>query len=320
MWRKLGRSALVSYLVRYQLHIFYVMNVDEKCILLAERIVKILREGIHIDSDVMHFIDSTFSNPCINELEEVITDDSDCERDPLIELIFFPDEDIQAKLEDLLESNDYCREDEKKVLDYLFSGQIESTIHFPDNKGSLSVKMPYEAAGRFLARLNIHKKIDEKISAAIDTGVSEKLKISVKVKLRNTVNEIAENKILFLCDFFEKMEDESDDFLECLDFILSFLDEAENTSDLFSAFIDKKRFYFKNLQRAEKFRKQLEKGNMETMILQGIKAPYISIEDEKRKMKLIDKISLSVFGRTEYFKNSQPCTIGVIPVTKGTIP
>jgi len=294
------------------------MNADEKCILLAERIVKILKEGIHLNSDVMHFIDSTFSSPCINELEKIIADNSDCERDSLIELIFFPDEEIQAKLEDLLKSHNYCREDQNKVLDYLSSGQIESTIHFPDNKGTLSVTMPYEVAGRFLVRLNIHKKIDKRIYAAIDTGVSEKLKISVSVKLRNTVNEITENKIFFLCDFFENMQDESDDFLECLDFILSFLDEAENTSKLFSVLMNKKRFYFKNLQRAEKFWQQLEKANMETMILQGVKAPYISIEDEKRKMELIDKISLSVFGRTEYFENSHPCMIGVIPVTSGT--
>jgi len=283
------------------------MNADEKCILLAKRIVKILKEGIHLSSDVMHFIDSTFSSPCINELEKIIADNSDCERDSLIELIFFPDEEIQARLEDLLESHNYCREDEKKVLDYLSSGQIESTIHFPDNRGTLSVKMPYDAASRFLSRLNIHRKIDKRISAAIDTDVSEKLKISVRVKLRNTVKEIAENKIFFLCDFFEKMEDENGDFLECLDFILSFLDETENTLDLLSALIDKKRFYFKNLQRAEKFRQQLEKGNMETMILQGVKAPYINIEDEKRKMELIDKISLSVFGRTEYFEKALQC-------------
>ena len=283
------------------------MNADEKCILLADRIVKILKEGIHLNSDVMHFIDSTFSSPCINELEKTIADHSDCERDSLIELIFFPDEEIQAKLEDLLKSHNYCREDENKVLDYLSPWQIESIIYFPDNKGALSVKMPNEAAGRFLTRLNIHKKIDKRIYAAIDTGVSEKLKISVRVKIRNTVNEITENKIFFLCEFFEKMEDESGDFLECLDFILSFLDEAENTSDLFSALMDKKRFYFKNLQRAEKFRQQLEKGNMETMILQGVKAPYINIEDEKRKMELIDKISLSVFGRTEYFEKALQC-------------
>jgi len=283
------------------------MNADEKCILLAERIVKILKEGIHLNSNVMHFIDSTFLSPCINELEKIIADHSDCERDSLIELIFFPDEKIQAKLEDLLESHNYCREDENKVLDYLSSGHIESTIHFPGEKGTLSVKTPYEAAGRFLARLNIHRNIDERISAAIDKCISEKLKISARVKLRNTVYEITENKILFLCDFFEKMEDESGDFLECLDFTLSFLDESESTSDLFNAFMDKKRFYYKNLQRAEKFRQQLEKANMETMILQGVRAPYISIEDEKRKMELIDKISLSVFGRTEYFENALQC-------------
>jgi len=296
------------------------MNADEKCRLLAERIVKILKEGIHLNNDVMHFIDSTFSNPCISELEKVIADNSDCERDSLVELIFFPDEEIQVRLEDLLKSYNYCREDENKVLDYFSSGQIESTIHLPDNKGALIVKMPDEAAGRFLTRLNIHRNIDEKISTAIDTGIPEKLKIIVRVKLRNTVNEITENKIFFLCDFFENMQDESADFLECFDFILSFLDEAENTSNLFGALMDKKKFYFKNLQRAEKFRQQLEKANMETMILQGVKAPYISIEDEKRKIELIDKISLSVFGRTEHFENAHPCMIGVIPVTSGATP
>ncbi|MBW2563045.1 MAG: hypothetical protein JRE29_03240 [Deltaproteobacteria bacterium] len=293
------------------------MNPDGKCRLLAERIVKILKEGIHLNSDVMHFIDSTFSSPGINELEKIIFDYSDPERDSLIELIFFPDEGVQTKLEDLLHSHQYCRGDEKKVVNYLFSEPIETTIHFPDKKGTLSLEMPYEMAGRFLARLNIHREIDKRISAAIDAYVPEKLKIQVMVKLRNAFNELAENKILFLCGFFEKMDHKSGDFLEHLDFILSFLDEAENTTDLFDALMDKKKFYHNNLRRAENFRKQLEKANMETMILQGVKAPYIDIEAETRKMELVDKISLSVFGRTEYFEKAHPCMIGVVPVTSG---
>jgi len=40
------------------------------------------------------------------------------------------------------------------------------------------------------------------------------------------------------------------------------------------------------------------------MILQGVRTPYINIENEKRKMEIIDKISLSVFGRTEYFEKA----------------
>jgi hypothetical protein len=266
----------------------------------------------------MQFIESTFSSPCVNELEKIIADHSDCERNSLIELIFFPDEEIQASVEDILKSHQYCIEDEKKVLDYLSLAPIESRIHFPDDKSELNVKMPCEAISRFLSRLKIHKKIDKRILAAIDTGFSEKLKISIRVKLRNTINELAENKIRLLCDFFHQMEDETNEFLECLDFILSFLDETDETSDLFSALMDKKKFYFKNLQRAEKFRQQLEKANMETIILQGVKVPYISVEDEKRKMELIDKISLSVFGRTEYIEDYHPCVVGVIPLTNET--
>ena len=254
------------------------MNTDEKCNLLAQRIIKILGEGIHLNSEVTHFINSTFSSPGINELEKLIADHSDPERDPLLELIFFPDEEVQAKLEDLLENHRYCREDEKKVLDYLSFKPIESTIHLHGGKGTLSVKMPSEAAGRFLTRLNIHRKINKRISAAVETYVSEKLKIQVMVKLRNAFDGLAENKILFLCEFFEKMDHESGDFLECLDFILPFLNEAEKTPDLFSDLMDKKRFYYKNLQRAEIFRQQLEKANMETLILQGVKAPYIDLE------------------------------------------
>jgi len=290
----------------YKDDIFTAMDADEKCIRLAERIAKILREGIHLSGDVIHFIDSTFSNPCMNELEKIISDQSDCERDSLIELIFFPDEEFQAKLEDLLENHHYCREDEQKVLHYLSSKPIESTIRFPHNQGVMNVIMPDEITGRFLTRLNIHRKIDNRIAAAIEKDISEKMKPRVRVKLRNTDDELSEDKILFLCNFFKKTKDESGDFIECLDLILSFLGEIEDTKGLFGALMNKKRFHFKNVQRAEKFSQRLEKANMETIILQGGREPYVSVKDEKRKMELIDQISLTVFGSTEYFENAHP--------------
>ena len=280
------------------------MNADDKCILLAERIAKILLEGIHLNSAVMHYIDSTFSNPSIDELKEIIADNSDCENDSLIELIFFPDESIQMQLEDILQSHDYSKKDEKKILDYLCFRQIEAAIHFPDNKGKLTLAVPQSVAGQFLTRLNISKKLDKRLLAAIDEHVSEKSKTLVKVRLRNSTCELSRNEVLFLCDFLKKTDSSGYNFFECLDFMLSFLDEAKNAVDIFAALMDKKRFYFKNVQLAEKFNNQLDKANMETMILQGLRTPYINIENEKRKMEIIDKIGLSVFGRTEYFEKA----------------
>ena len=280
------------------------MNTDDKCILLAERIVEILRGGIHLNNDSMHFIDSTFSNPSIDELKEIIADNSDGDNDPLIELIFFPDESIQMRLEDLLQGHDYSKKDEKKILDCLCSRKIEAAIHFPDNKGKLTLVMPQTVAGQFLSRLNISKKLDKRLLAAIDAHVSEKSKTPVKVKLRNSTCELSGNEVRFLCDFFKKTDTSGYDFFECLDFILSLFDEVKNIEDIFSVLMDKKRFSFKNLQMAEKFAEQLQTANMETMILQGFRAPHINIENEKRKMEIIDKISLSVFGKTDYFEKA----------------
>ncbi len=62
---------------------------NEKCVLLAKKIEEILRHGLNLSHDVLHYIDSTFSNPSVKELETVINDESDCEKDSLLELIFF---------------------------------------------------------------------------------------------------------------------------------------------------------------------------------------------------------------------------------------
>ncbi|MBW1847221.1 MAG: hypothetical protein JRJ27_08800, partial [Deltaproteobacteria bacterium] len=73
---------------------------ESKCIVLAEKIEKIFQEGIVLSHDVLHFVDSTFSNSTIKEFGDIFTDESNLERESLIELIFSPDESMQVQLED----------------------------------------------------------------------------------------------------------------------------------------------------------------------------------------------------------------------------
>ncbi|MBC8393303.1 MAG: hypothetical protein H8E17_12150, partial [Deltaproteobacteria bacterium] len=71
------------------------MKQIKRCRILAEKIAAVLREGLDISPQVLHYIDSTFSTPGMAELHEIINDESDPERDCLVELIFFPDEAVQ---------------------------------------------------------------------------------------------------------------------------------------------------------------------------------------------------------------------------------
>ena len=82
------------------------MEQEEKCELIADEIKAIISEGILLSDDVVHYIDSTFSNPTSDELQTILDDDTNCEGDTLMELLFFPDESIQVRLEEGLEQ---CR-------------------------------------------------------------------------------------------------------------------------------------------------------------------------------------------------------------------
>jgi len=281
------------------------MKFEKRCKALIEKIREILGEGLQISKGVLHYIDSTFLNPSVKALEEILRDDASCETQPLFELIFFPDESFQTRLEDFLESEDFKKEDEERILDYIALKPLETKLHFPDKRGVLRLAMPYTCAGQFISRLHVSKKLSAELADAINRYIESTSRNLIKVKLRNTRFFRTENRTAFMCSFFEKMKAENIDcrnVIECLDFILDFFHEQKDDSDIFQSLAAKKKFYFKNLQMTKKFEKQLTKNNIETLILQGISVPYLDKEDVQKKMRIIDRVSLIVYGKIVYLE------------------
>ena len=268
-----------------------------KCFLLAEKIERIFRNGFVLNSDVRHYIDSTFSNPSINELEEIINDEHNCERDSLIELLFFPDESVRIELEELLEKEDFKKKDEEKVLTYILNKKLVTTICFPESEDALKFFVPKSAAMQFISRLNISRKLNKRLLKAIDKFVPDKCRIPVKVRLRNAIVKFTENKIKFLCSFFKKLKVEENYFFKCLDFILDFFEILEDDKNILQSLVDRKGFYFQNLQKAARFEELLNKNNMETLISRGVRIPHISKEDAMHNIVIIDTITLAVYGK-----------------------
>ena len=282
------------------------MELQEKCEVLADAIRKILGNGVMLGRDVVHYIDSTFSNPTIEELQAILQDDSNCEKDSLMELLFFPDETMQLELEDMLETLQLDRQDETHVLDALCRDLLQADMHLPDDRGSLTLILPHEIAPDFIGRLHIAKHLDGKLRNVINRYADDGAANGYKVKIRNSRFSPGENNIQFLCDLFEKLEPQSHDFDICLDFALSFLDELKQDQDLYPALMAKKRFYLRSLQKAKKLESQLQKNNLETLLSQGRRVIMVDKADARKKMLIIDRISRAVFGKTEYIEELKP--------------
>jgi len=280
------------------------METHDKCELLAAKIRAILNRGMILDDDVIHYIDSTFSNPTVGQLESILNDDTDCERDSLMDLLFFPDESMQLQLEQVLETLQLERREEPRVLACLCKTPLDVPLRFADQRGTLRVRLPESFAARLLSRLRIGKTMDSRLLAAISNFGAQADRL--KVRIRNARFAPTARRIEILHSFFEKIDPAGSDATACLDFLLDFLEEFDEHKDPCRALADKKKFYFLNLQKAARLAHQLQHTNMETFLLQGKRVMLIDAADARRKMKIIDRISRALFGKTEYFEPVPP--------------
>jgi len=267
---------------------------------LEHAIESIWRRGLALSPDALHYIDSTFSTPSLPELAEILGDESNCETDSLLELIFFPDLPLQVQLEDLLENADFRVEDEEIISRALIAKRLRTTLFFPDGRGRLILAVPDGAVGRFISRLNISKNPDPAVVDAIRRHVPQPHQALCRVKLRNARFKFTPNKISFLSVFFERLAVPFRIVLSAYDFMLTFFEELEDDTDLYRALTQKKRSYFRNLQKVRSFEAQLQGSNMETLLLQGVRMPYINAEEARRRIALIDRICYAIFGKSDF--------------------
>jgi len=277
---------------------------------LEHAIEMIWRQGLALTPEAQHYIDSTFSSPSVKELAEILGDEFSCETDSLLELIFFPDQSLQVQLEELLECHDFRPEDEKKLSRALVAKRLQTTLLFPADRGSLPLAVPDWVIGGFISRLNISKKLDPALIDAIRLYVPQPQRTLCKVKLRNSRFDFTANKISFLVLFFKKMTAEFRIVFNAYDFLLSFFEELEDDSDLYQALTRKKRFYFQNLQKAERYAAQLKSSNIETLFLQGVRMPYFNTAEARRRIGLIDWICYAVFGRSDFMETDASIDLG----------
>ena len=278
------------------------MESTNKSGLLAGELQRILNDGITLDNEVVHYIDSTFSNPTMSELSVILYDDSNCEKDSLMELLLFPDETIQLQLETLLEGLNLQEADERAVLDHLLRVPVQVAVHLPGERGSLHLMLTEDMACQFISRLNISKHLNADLLEALNRYEDMNLSNRIKVKMRNSRFSPTDEKIQFLSLFFQKFDSGDKDILECLEFALSLLEECTIDSNIYQALMAKKKFYLRSLQKAKQLDTQLQKHNMETLLAQGKRVVLIDQRDAQKKIRIIDRISRTVFGKMEYFE------------------
>lgn len=266
---------------------------------LLDRIISALESDRRLNDDIIAYINATLFPPEPEPLAAFLSADADSERDSLLDLIFFPDQVVQIDLEALLETARFSPDDEKQLSGQLMAREIYARIGMADGHHLARIQVPDFIKARYLERLKITWHMERDLVAAIAEGVSDALAPVVKVRLRNAGLCIAPNQRVFWGRFFQRMVDSDPDYLDCLDLVISILDKAKAQVAVYDLLVGRKRSFFRGLQQAKRFEAALRQSNMETLMLQGVRAPHVSPDALWRQMCLIDLICFKVFGKTD---------------------
>jgi hypothetical protein len=262
-------------------------------------ITQALENGGYLTVAILEYIDAVLFPPEPGRLTAFLTDDTDSQRDSLLDLIFYPDQAVQIDLEPLLESARLSARDERQLHDRLMARAIHARINMPDGRPLVSLRVPGFVKSQFLARLNVAWQMDPHVATALHNGLSAAVRPMVKVRLRNAGIGMSAGRRVFLCRFFQRMAEREPDYLACLDLVLSLLQTTDRDVDGCDLLVDHKRSLFRSLQQARRFERLIAQSNMETLMCQGLRATHVSPSVLIHRMRLIDLICVAMFGRTE---------------------
>jgi len=266
----------------------------DDCAGVASRIRDMLARGVALGPEVLHFIDSTCFNPTAAELAAVAADESASERDPLLELLFAPDEAFQIELEKTLAGR---RLAEERVAGLLCRPPLQVRFRFQDARDALSLEMTPPLARHFVSHLRIERSIPADLSQAIESAADAGERHRARVLIRNARVQLTPATVAFLRDCLTQVGLRDGQAWECLSFALDVLSDGQHPADLFQALADRKRWLVKALTRGRKQGELLDQTNIETLMSQGARLTVIDEEDTRRRIGCIDRICAAVFGR-----------------------
>lgn len=263
----------------------------------ALRIREILAHGVNLSPEVMRFIDSTFSDPSAAALAAILGTDADSERESLLELLFSPDESVQLEIEDLLATMGHLGLNEERVVDLLCRPALSVAFHLPGDGGMVNVAVTPQLARRFVPPLNIDRQIPAPVAAVVDSRLTGRARLRLRVLLRGARFDFSPAKIDFLCRLIGPLGFADDGGWESLAFALEMLAGVDPAADICHALEERKKLLLKALHHGRQLREQLATANIETLLSRGQRLTWVDETATLHQLVCIDRVCLAAFGR-----------------------
>ncbi len=268
---------------------------------------RLLRDGLAVTPDVGDYLESTLGAADPAAVAELLAHPGESESDTLLELVFFPDAAFQHGLEKVLAGRGLTEGDRQRLKMRLEGAPAGAALVFPDNPQRLNCELPITGVEAFLTRLKLGWAIAPQLRAALDNwsqkheGDAPADHYALMVGLRNAALVQSLGQVGLLVDFLERMSPADRRWKACFDFLMAFLAEHADHTNLYRALMARKAFLLHHRMKAQRNAERMRGSNMETLSMGGFRASHFDLAAAEQALAAIDAVALAVYGRTESY-------------------
>lgn len=266
---------------------------------LEARIRAILARGVAVGPEVLGFIESTLPIVHPGDLATALADASGAESEPVLGLLFFPEEGLQREIEEILEGRALTSASEQRLAATLAGSPPRVLFAFPRGGDRLELEMTPERIRGFLTHLRLTRSVPKDLEDAIAAALAPADRNRFRVLWRNARCAASGETVWFLDQLLRRADLREWDGWTCLGFILEFLAEVEEPADIYRRLAARKALLVSALNRSRRQRAELARGNMETLISRGVRPVALDEEQARRHMACIDQACQTVYGQIE---------------------
>lgn len=267
-------------------------------------IVTFMKQGLTLDSRLVHFLSSTFSITTLKELEALKNKGAEDERELFLDLAVSPDLGILEKLEHLIWGNVFTIHDERLLSDRVINILPSLLFLFPGDPCPISFSVEPEIIHHYIKKLHITYAIPSSLLCDMDQRLTLECKVKTCVKLRQTGFPINIRNISFLSQFISKSHCFDEQYSEHLDLALSILACSSDENDLKEDLISRLRAFQKTQDQIRTAEDMMKKNTMESLMLQGFRIPPSSPDVINKNITMLRRILSFLYGWVDMGDNS----------------
>jgi hypothetical protein len=280
---------------------------------LARWIADFFQSGIHLTAEHHRFMLTTFGT---TDPEVILRDHQGCEIDSLLQMIFYPDQDLRIRYEYDWGEDHFSPDDIEHILAQLARWSIWGKVIPGLDQQALSLELSVDLLRTWIERLKITWRpplevVQHLTDLATPTEIEDKHRQAmVRTYLRHAPIEWHGGQIKLIARYLSKASPGAEGYLVDLSALLSLLVEMGPGQAVDSFLSDQKAHFFQSLCKAETFEVRHRNQAMEVLIMQGCRAAYGNVAHWRRQMAKVDRLSRIMFGKIPDISLME-CNIGV---------